>query len=86
MKALIGVVSSTASAERRRIENLSVAPESKGKHFSCKIKRRKKVCVHCKRVGRKTIGRRSVETTLFSVYNVFLALCKTCSHTTRLEI
>ena len=72
-KALIGGVSSTASAKRRRIENLSVAPENKGKHFSCKIKGRKKVCVHCKRVGRKIIGRRSVETTHFSVFTMYFS-------------
>ena len=44
------------SAKRRKIENLSVAPENIGKHFIVKIEGRKKVCVHCKRVGRKTSG------------------------------
>ena len=50
------------SAKRRKIENLSVAPENIGKHFIVKIEGRKKVCGHCKRVGRKTSGGRSVET------------------------
>ena len=76
-KALIGEFSTTASlghsAKRRYIQNLSLAPENIGKHFSVKIKGRKKVCVYCKRVGRKTSGsgpsfRR--EQTLFSVLRV----------------
>ena len=82
-KALIGGFSSTASlghsAKRRKIENLSVAPENMGKHFSCKIEGRKKVCVYCKRVGRKTTGGRSVETT-FQCLQCNVALCKTCFH------
>ena len=82
-KALIGGFSSTASlghsAKRRKIENLSVAPENMGKHFICKIEGRKKVCVYCKRVGRKTNGGCSVETT-FQCLQCSLALCKTCFH------
>ena len=82
-KALIGGFSSTASlghsAKRRKIENLSVAAENIGKHFSVKIEGRKKVCVHCKRVGRKTSGGRSVETT-FQCLQCNVALCKTCFH------
>ena len=82
-KALIGGFSSTASlghsAKRRKIENLSVAPENMGKHFICKIEGRKKVCVYCKRVGRKTNGGRSVETT-FQCLQCSVALCRTCFH------
>ena len=67
-RALIGEFSSTASlghlAKCRKIENLSVAPENMEK-----IEGRKKVCVYCKRVGRKTSGGRSVETT-FQCFNV----------------
>ena len=82
-KALIGGFSSTASlghsAKHRKIENLSVAPENMGKHFIWKIEGRKRVCVHCKRVGRKTRRGRSVETT-FQCLHGSVALCKTCFH------
>ena len=68
-KALIRGISSIASAKCRRIENLSVTPENKGKHFSCKIKGRKKVCVHGKKENNWEAF--SGDHPLFSVYNVF---------------
>ena len=77
---------SIAFSNRRKIDNLSVTPENIGKHFSVKIEGRKKVCVHCKRVGRKTSGGRSVEAT-FQCLPCSVALCKTCfMNTTWLEI
>ena len=70
---------SIAFSKRRKIDNLWVAPENIGKHFSFKIEGTKKVCVHYKRVGRKTSGGRSVETT-FQCLPCSVALCKTCFH------
>ena len=42
------------SAKRCKIEHLSLEPENVGKHFSIKIKGRKKVFVYCRKIGRKT--------------------------------
>ena len=67
------------SATCCKIEHLSVAPENMGKQFTCKIEGRKKVCVYCKTVGKKTSGGYSVETT-FQCLQCSVALCKTCFH------
>ena len=71
---------SIAFSKRRKIDNLSVAPKNIGKHLNVKIEGRKKVCVHYKKVGRKTSGERSVETTFQCLPWSIIALCKTCFH------
>lgn len=80
-KQLIGGFSSTVpvghSAKRRKIEKLSRGNE--GSHFIVKIEGRKKVCVHCSKLGIKTVSGRSVETT-FQCLQCSVALCKTCFH------
>ena len=78
---------SIAFSKRRKIDNLSVAPENIGKHFSFKIEGRKKVCVHYKRVDRKTSGGRSVETTFQCLPCSVARFAKLAfMNTTRLEI
>ena len=82
-KQLIGGFSSTVSAghsaKHRKIDNLSLDPGNAGTHFIIKIEGRKKVCVYCERLGRKTVSGRSVETT-FQCLQCNVALCKTCFH------
>ena len=82
-KQLIGGFSSTVSvghsAKRRKIENLSRELGNVGSHFIVKIEGRKKVCVHCSKLGTKTLSGRSVETT-FQCLQCSVALCKTCFH------
>ena len=73
------VLSGAHSAKRQKIENLSLSPANTDKHFIVKIEGRKKVCVHCKTVGRKTEGGHSVESS-FQCLQCSVALCKTCFH------
>ena len=62
-KQLIGGFSSCVSAahssKRRKIDEFSFDEGNAGKHFIDKIKGRKRQCVYCKRVGRKTHQRSS---------------------------
>ena len=80
-KQLIAGFSSTTSlghsAKRFKIEKLSLSAPNANKHFSVKIEGRKKVCVHCKMVGRKTPKGNSVETS-FKCLQCSIALCRTC--------
>lgn len=79
-KQLIGGYSTSSvghSAKRRKIDNLLLEPANAASHFIVKIDGRKKVCVYCKRLGRKTTGGRSVEST-FQCLQCNVALCKTC--------
>ena len=80
-KQLIGGFSSTISmghsAKRRKIENFSLEADNVGNHFIVKIEGRKKVCVYCKRLNRKTASGHSVEST-FQCLQCNVALCKTC--------
>ena len=80
-KQLIGGFSCTASlghaTKHRKIENLSFSAANVNRHFSVHIEGRKKVCVQCKRVGRKTPKGRSVETS-FQCLQCNVPLCKTC--------
>ena len=80
-KQLIGSFSSTASlghaTKRRKIDDLSFSAANVNRHFSVHIEGRKKVCVHCYRVGRKTPKGRSVETS-FQCLQCSVPLCKTC--------
>ena len=84
-KQLIGYstrVSAAQSSKRRKIEAHDLQEGNEGKHFSDKIKGRKRKCVQCKRecvqckrVGTKTPKGRPVETT-FECVQCGVALCK----------
>ena len=78
---MLGGFSSTASlghaTKRRKIDNLSFSVANINRHFSVHIEGRKKVCVQCNRVGRKTPKGRSVETS-FQCLQGSIPLCKTC--------
>lgn len=80
-RQLIAGYSSTSSlghsAKRLKIEKLSFSASNANKHFSVRIEGRKKVCVHCKTVGRKTPKGNSVETS-FKCLQCSVALCRTC--------
>lgn len=80
-KQLIGGVTTKGSvghsAKRRKIENLSLQSGNAGFHFIVKIDGRKKVCIQCKKLGRKTVSGRSIETS-FQCLQCSIALCKTC--------
>ena len=45
-----------------QIDELALSPPNTGSHFIVKIKGRKKVCVHSKKVGRKTVSGSGIET------------------------
>lgn len=81
-KQLIGGFSSSVSAaqstKRRKIENFSLEEENAGKHFCEKIKgikRGKRQCVRCKRVGIKTPKGGPVETS-YECVQCGVALCR----------
>lgn len=82
-KQLIGGFSSAASAthstKRHKIENLSLEVENANRHFIERINGRKKVCVQCRRVGRRTEGGHKVQSS-FKCLQCDVALCKTCFH------
>lgn len=65
-RQLIGGFSSLSLAghlsEHRKIDELALSPPNTGSHFIVKIKGRKKVCVHSKKVGRKTVSGSGIET------------------------
>ena len=68
-------VSAAQSTKRRKIEEFSLEKGNAGKHFSEKIKGRKRQCVRCKRVGIKTQSGRAVETS-FQCVQCGVALCQ----------
>lgn len=77
-KELVGGFSSCVSAaqstKRRKIER-TLAHENAGKHFSDKIQGRKRQCVFCKELGKKTPKGRAIETT-FECVQCGVALCR----------
>ena len=80
-KQLIGGFSSTASlghaTKRQKINDLSFSAANVNRHFSVHNEGRKKVCVQCNRVVRKTLRGRSVKTS-FQCLQCSVPLCKTC--------
>ena len=80
-KQLIGGFSSVSfaghSAKRRKIDELALSSPNTGSHFIVKVQGRKKVCVHCKKIGRKTASVRAVESS-FQCLQCSVVLCETC--------
>ena len=80
-KQLIGGFSSVSfaghTAKRHKIDELALSSPNTGSHFIVKVKGRKKVCVHCKKIGRKTVSGRAIESS-FQCLQCSVVLCKTC--------
>ena len=65
------------TAKRRKIDELALSSPNTGSHFIVKVQGRKKVCVHCKKIGRKTASVRAVESS-FQCLQCSVVLCETC--------
>ena len=67
-------MSAAQSTKRHKIER-TLAHENAGKHFSDKIQGRKRQCVFCKELGKKTPKGRAIKTT-FECIQCGVALCR----------
>lgn len=70
-------VSKAQPSKRRKIDNFYLDEGNAGKHFIDKIKGRKRQCVYCKKVGKKTPKGNPVESS-FECVQCSIALCRTC--------